>query len=114
LLLITGPSDDHLRSECLALMDEVIVAANKCGFPLPAAAVLEQVKRTESMVAYKPSTLIDFQAGRPLEVEAIWSEPLRRAATAGAFTPRRQELYEKLKTIDSKRPGEMTETQAHA
>jgi 2-dehydropantoate 2-reductase len=107
-------SDDHLRSECLALMDEVIVAANKCGFPLPAAAVLEQVKRTESMGAYKPSTLIDFQVGRPLEVEAIWGEPLRRAAAAGAFTPRLQELYEKLKTIDSKRPGKITETQAHA
>jgi 2-dehydropantoate 2-reductase len=28
-------SDHHLRSECLALMDEVIMAANKCGFPLP-------------------------------------------------------------------------------
>jgi 2-dehydropantoate 2-reductase len=106
-------SDDHLRSECLALMDEVILAANKCGFPLPAAAALELVKRTESMGAYKPSTLIDFQAGRPLEIESIWGEPLRRAAVAGAFTPRLQELYEKLKTIDSKRSAEITETQAH-
>jgi 2-dehydropantoate 2-reductase len=106
-------SDHHLRSECLALMDEVIVAANKCGFPVPAADALEQVKRTESMGAYKPSTLIDFQAGRPLEVEAIWGEPLRRAAAAGAFTPRLQELYEKLKTIDSKRSDEITETEAH-
>jgi len=106
-------SDDHLRSECLALMDEVIVAANKCGFPLPASAALEQVKRTESMGAYKPSTLVDFQAGRPLEIEAIWGEPLRRAVAAGAFTPRLQELYEKLKTIDSKRFDEITKTQAH-
>ena len=95
-------------------MDEVIVAANKCGFPLPAAAALGQVKRTESMGAYKPSTLINFQAGRRLEVEAIWGEPLRRAAAAGAFTPRLQELYEKLETIDSKRPGAITETQARA
>lgn len=107
-------SDAHLRSECLALMDEVIVAANKCGFPLPATAAFEQVKRTESMGAYKPSTLIDFQAGRPLEIEPIWGEPLRRAAVAGALTPRLQELYEKLKAIDSKRPSEITETQAHA
>jgi 2-dehydropantoate 2-reductase len=96
-------SDDYLRSECLALMDEVIVAADKCGFPLPATAALEQVKRTESMGAYKPSTLVDFHAGRPLEVEAIWGEPLRRAAAAGAFTPRLNELYEKLKTVDSRR-----------
>lgn len=104
-------SDEHLRSECLALMDEVIAAANRCGFPLPAAAALEQVKRTEAMGAYKPSTLIDFEVGRPLEVEAIWGEPLRRAAAAGAVTPRLQELYEKLKTIDSQRRVEITETQ---
>ena len=90
-------------------MDEVILAANKCGFPLPAAAALEQVERTESMGAYKPSTLIDFQAGRPLEIEAIWGEPLRRAAAAGAFTPRLEDLYEKLKAMDLKRPSEITE-----
>jgi 2-dehydropantoate 2-reductase len=107
-------SDDHLRRECLALMDEVITAANKCGFPLPAAAALEQVKRTEAMGAYKPSTLIDFEAGRPLEIEAIWGEPLRRARSAGAFTPRLQALYEKLKAIDSKRSGEIAEAQLQA
>lgn len=104
-------SDDHLRGECLALMDEVIQAANRCGFPLPAAAALEQIKRTESMGAYKPSTLIDFQAGRPLEIEAIWGEPLRRAAAAGALTPRLKELYEKLKALDSQRSAEMTKMQ---
>ncbi len=104
-------SDDHLRSECLALMAEVILAANKCGLPLPATEALEQIKRTEAMGAYKPSTLIDFQAGRPLEIEAIWGEPLRRAAGAGALTPRLQELYEKLKVLDSRRSGKMTKTQ---
>lgn len=107
-------SDDYLRSECLALMDEVIVSANKCGFPLPATAALEQVKRTESMGAYKPSTLVDFQAGRPLEVEAIWGEPLRRAAAAGAFTPRLRELYEKLTAMDSRRTSETGGAQARA
>jgi 2-dehydropantoate 2-reductase len=101
-------SDHHLRSECLALMDEVIAAANKCGFSVPAAAGVEQLKRTESMGAYKPSTLVDFQAGRPLEVEAIWGESLRQAAAAGTSTPRLQELYEKLKTLDSRRHSEIT------
>ncbi len=102
-------SDEHLRKECLALMDEVITAANKCGFPLPTAAALEQVKRTELMGAYKPSTLLDFEACRPLEIEPIWGEPLRRARRAGASTPRLEALYEKLKTIDSRRPGKVPE-----
>jgi 2-dehydropantoate 2-reductase len=105
-------SNEHLRGECLALMNEVIMAANKCGFPLPAAAALEQVKRTALMGAYKPSTLIDFEAGRPLEIEAIWGEPLRRARAAGAATPQLQQLYEKLKAIDSRRPGKITEVRA--
>jgi len=94
-------SDDHLRSECLALMDEVILAANKSGFPLPAGEALAQVKHTESMGAYKPSTLVDFQAGRPLEIEAIWGEPLRRAEAVGAATPRLRELYATVKAIDA-------------
>jgi 2-dehydropantoate 2-reductase len=107
-------SDDYLRSECLALMDEVIVAANKCGLPLPATEALEQVKRTESMGAYKPSTLVDFQAGRPLEIEAIWGEPLRRAAAAGASTPRMHELYEKLKSMASRGTSKMVGAPARA
>jgi 2-dehydropantoate 2-reductase len=107
-------SDEHLRNECFALMDEVIMAANKCGFPLPAGTALEQVKRTEAMGAYKPSTLIDFEAGRRLEIEAIWGEPLRRAQIAGAFTPRLQELYEKLKAIEARRPAKTMETQVDA
>jgi ssRNA-specific RNase YbeY (16S rRNA maturation enzyme) len=47
--------------------------------------------------AYKPSTLIDFEAGRPLEIEAIWGEPLRRATAAGAAMPELERLYGELK-----------------
>ena len=46
-----------------------------------------QIERSGSMGAYKPSSLIDWEAGRPVEVEAIWGEPLaarsrRRCADA--------------------------------
>jgi len=57
-------ADVALRRVTLALMDEVIFAANKCGYPLPGAAAIEQIKRTETMGAYKPSTLLDWGAGR--------------------------------------------------
>ena len=92
-------ADERLRGLTLALMAEVIAAANACGYPLPEAAIAEQIKRTEAMGAYKPSTLVDFEAGRPLEIEPIWGEPLRRAMAAGAVTPRWQELYASLKEI---------------
>ena len=93
-------TDLALRRATLALMDEVIFAANKCGYPLPNAAALEQIKRTETMGAYKPSTLLDWGAGRPLEIEAIWGEPLRRAIAAGAPAPRLEIVYALLKALD--------------
>lgn len=95
--------DDALRSEALNLMDELINAANKCGCELPAATSSEQMTRTETMGAYKPSTLLDFEAGRALEIEAIWGEPLRRAEAAGARMPRLAQLYQRLKALEASR-----------
>src|SRR4051812_8229062 len=96
-------ADNRLRGVALALMEEVIGAANACGYPLPEAVAAEQIKRTEAMGAYKPSTLVDCEAGRPLEIEPIWGEPLRRATAAGALAPRWEELYCSLKEIAAAR-----------
>ena len=100
-------ADKDLHRSTTALMQEVIAAANLCGHSLPIAAAAEQMKRTETMGAYKPSTLLDFESGRPLEIEAIWGEPLRRAAAAGAQTPRLQVLYSLLKSIDRVRQSQI-------
>jgi len=48
---------------------------------------------TEKMGAYQPSSLIDFVQQRPVEVEAIWGEPLRRGRAAGVTMPELQQLY---------------------
>ncbi|MEP6808903.1 MAG: 2-dehydropantoate 2-reductase [Chthoniobacterales bacterium] len=95
-------ADESLRAMVLALMDEVIAAANQCGYDLPTAEALEQMKRTEKMGAYKPSTLIDFEAGQPLELEAIWGEPLRRAQAAGLAMPRLSALYRELMNLSAR------------
>ncbi len=92
-------ANDSWRLEALALMKEVIAAANALGHRLPAAIASQQIKRTETMGEYKPSTLLDFQAGRPFELEAIWGEPLRRGKTAGAQLPRLADLYEQLRAM---------------
>ena len=93
-------SDEDLRRATVALMEEVIVAANKNGHALPASVAADQMRRTEEMNPYKPSTLLDFESAKPLEIEAIWGEPLRRAAAAGAPTPRMEIVYSLLKSID--------------
>lgn len=95
-------ADEALRRATLALMSEVIEAANKCGHAPESAAALEQIKRTEAMGAYKPSTLLDWESGKALEIEAIWGEPLRRAGAAGAKTPRLEMVYALLKSLDQK------------
>jgi 2-dehydropantoate 2-reductase len=51
------------------------------------------------MGAYKPSSLVDFIAGKEIEIEAIWGEPLRRAQTAGANLPHLSSLYTHLKSL---------------
>jgi len=98
-------ADEDLRRSTIALMEEVTAAANKCGHAVPITDAAEHIKRTETMGAYKPSTLLDFEAGKPLEIEAIWGEPLRRALAAGATTPRLEIVYSLLKSIDHVRQG---------
>jgi 2-dehydropantoate 2-reductase len=98
-------SDESLRRATVALMTEVIVAANKCGSALPDDAWLEQMERTEKVGPYKPSTLLDWEAGRPLEIEAIWGEPLRQATAAGARMPRLEIVYSLLKAVEKARPS---------
>jgi 2-dehydropantoate 2-reductase len=78
----------------------VIESANKCGHALETAVAVEQISRTETMGSYRPSTLLDWEAGKPLEIEAIWGEPLRRAAAAGAQTARLEIVYALLKHLD--------------
>ncbi len=96
-------ADDALRRATLALMHEVVEAANKCKHALESGEVAKQMKRTEEMGAYKPSTLLDWEAGKPLEIEAIWGEPLRRAAAAGATIPRLEVVHALLKSLDAER-----------
>jgi 2-dehydropantoate 2-reductase len=95
--------DKDLRKATLALMDEVIAAANKCGHALPSDAWREHMNRTETMGAYKPSTLQDWESRRPLEIEPIWGEPLRRTVAAGGQMPGTEMIYAVLKKLDQTR-----------
>ena len=92
--------DENLRQLTLDLMAEVIEAANKCGHPLAEDAWREHIKRSEKMTGYKPSTLQDWESGKPLEIEAIWGETVRRAIAAGGQMPRTEMIYRLLKALD--------------
>ena len=94
--------DSSLHSAALGLMDEVIRGAKSCGYDLPPTVARELTKLTETMGAYKPSTLLDFEVGRAPEVEAIWGEPLRRAQANGTEMPRLEQLHALLKSLNAR------------
>jgi 2-dehydropantoate 2-reductase len=102
------PTDRILASpkwegEVRALIDEVVGAAARFGYTIPEDFIAEQFAHTRRMGAYQPSSLIDYLAGREVEVEAIWGEPLRRAQAAGAAMPHLEQLYARLKQLTAGR-----------
>ncbi|MFZ5496500.1 MAG: 2-dehydropantoate 2-reductase [Verrucomicrobiota bacterium] len=86
-------ADEDLRLLARRLMEEVVEAAAKFGHEISRSFVDLQFERTEKMGAYKPSSLVDFEEGRDLEIEEIWGEPVRRAKAVGAAVPRMEMLY---------------------
>jgi 2-dehydropantoate 2-reductase len=92
-------ADPTLAAEVHDLMKEVQRGAAAFGFTIPDAFLAQQYEVTPPMGPYQPSSLVDFRAGREVEVEAIWGEPLRRAQAAGVAVPRLAALYERLKAV---------------
>lgn len=90
-------ADPDLEYLARGLMGEIIGAAKKLGFQIPASLVDDQIRQTKTMGAYKPSSLIDFLGGSEVEVEAIFGEPARRAFNAGAECGRMEMLYRLVK-----------------
>ncbi|MBK1832629.1 2-dehydropantoate 2-reductase [Roseibacillus ishigakijimensis] len=88
------------EEEVRALMAEVQAAAAALGHHIRDDFADEQISKTRAMGAYKPSSMLDYVNGYPLEVEAIWGEPLRRAQAAGVTVPRLARLYRDLCQLD--------------
>lgn len=74
------------------LMDEVIAAGRAQGHDLSPDLGQYQRDRTRVMGAYRASTLIDFENGLPLELDALFRKPLAAAREAGVDTSRLAKL----------------------
>jgi 2-dehydropantoate 2-reductase len=93
-------SDEVLRdpvreARVRALMREVQATARAEGVEIEDAFLEQNVRITRDM-AYRPSTLLDFLDGRPLELDPIWGEPLRRARRLGVPVPELARLHAQL------------------
>ncbi len=93
--------DESLLSLVQALMAEVIQVANKLGCNLSTSLIDYNIKETKSMGPYRPSSMIDFIEGRPVEVEAIWGNPVRVGRSVGVEIPKMEAMYDSIKSLSS-------------
>jgi 2-dehydropantoate 2-reductase len=89
--------DPALHQEAKDLMAEVLAASTKLGYPQDGNLIEKEIARTRTMGHYKSSSQLDWEAGKPVELESIWGEALRQGTAAGVSMPHLQKLYEKLK-----------------
>jgi 2-dehydropantoate 2-reductase len=92
-------ADPKLAGRARSLMEELQQAASAYGVEIEDRFLDRQFTLTEPMGAYQPSSLIDFFAGREIEVSAIWGEPLCRGEAAGVPMPELKKLHGELLAI---------------
>ena len=85
-----------------SIMAEVVAAAAADGRELPAGLPELMLEATRTMKPYATSMKVDFDNNRPLEVESIIGEPLRRGQGLGAPMPVIETLYRSLSFINSR------------
>lgn len=88
------------------LMAEVAAVASAEGHALPPGLGDDLIAATTSMTPYETSMKLDADAGRPLEVDAIVGEPVRRAQRAGVAVPRTETLLHLLEFADRRLSGD--------
>ena len=92
-------SSPELKKRAVNLMYEIQEAAKAYGIFITDSFLKKQFFLTESMGAYKPSSLIDFLARKPVEVEAIWGEALRRGLRKELKMKELTNLYDELRKL---------------
>ncbi|MDP2112640.1 MAG: putative 2-dehydropantoate 2-reductase [Bacteroidota bacterium] len=76
-------ANENTRELSRELMLEVIHGANACGVPLKESLAQQMIEMTIKMKPYAPSMKLDYDFGRPMEIEYIYSKPIETARDAG-------------------------------
>ena len=93
------------RALLLALMEEVVAAAEAAGAPLPANYPQKLLAYTDRMPDYLPSMYHDFAQRRPAEQQAVYAAPLAAAPARGVEMPRVRMLYQALSFLQARAQG---------
>ena len=87
------------RALAESIVREVRQTACDCGHYIELEFVQYMMDETDDMVPYDSSMRLDFLAGRPIEVEAIYGNALRAAERVNVQSPIMRVLYHQLKFL---------------
>jgi 2-dehydropantoate 2-reductase len=85
-------------------MQEVCDVAQAAGHPQSPALIEQMLATTRAMPAYKTSMALDYENGRPMEIEAILGNTVRAARKAGVATPNLDAIYALSKMVAGNQP----------
>lgn len=103
-------ADDGVRSLITTLMEEVVAIANAWGKETSTGTsrtidnniIHTMLAHTETMPPYRTSMKIDYDEGRPLEIEAILGAPIDIAKEIDVATPTMTMLYCQLSFLNQR------------
>ncbi|NJL21947.1 MAG: putative 2-dehydropantoate 2-reductase [Leptolyngbyaceae cyanobacterium SM1_3_5] len=96
-------ADDSTRSLAEDLMREVLQGAAACGRSIDHNFIATMLNHTIHMKPYRTSMKLDYDNGRPLEIQAIFANPLQMARSNGIDLPKIEMLYQQLNFLDRNR-----------
>lgn len=82
------------------LVGEVHAAAAALGVTIPDEHKRQTIDVTRKMVPYDSSMRLDYLAGRPLEIEAIFDHPIEAAQSVGVDMPAVRSVRDQLRFLD--------------
>ncbi|MCU0588738.1 MAG: 2-dehydropantoate 2-reductase [Syntrophobacteraceae bacterium] len=93
---------EELTRVARAVMEEVCRLAAAVQHPLSSDVIDQNIDGTRAMKPYKTSMLLDYENGRPMEVEAILGNAVRLARSNGVPAPHLETLYALLHLVNLK------------
>lgn len=94
---------DADRAFVRKVMQEVCDVAAAAGHPQSPKLCDAMIANTRAMPAYKTSMALDYENGRPLELEAILGNVVRAGANMGVATPALDSIYAIAKMVEAAR-----------
>jgi 2-dehydropantoate 2-reductase len=83
-------------------MQEVCDVAQAAGHPQSPNLIEQMLATTRAMPAYKTSMALDYENGRPMEIEAILGNTVRAGRKLGVATPNLDAIYALAKMVAGK------------